>query len=434
VSFLGSAGGARRVGLTLLRHRLISATAGTAAVVIVAGCAFAAASGHGSSQEKLVNAGNTQPATKSSAAASAPSASPAPAEPLRLLSVSPRGGSGAANGGAPITLTFSSALASGTPLPTLSPKVAGSWKVSGATATFTPASGYLPDTKVTLSVPGSIAAATAADGTLGQASTVSFTTGDYSTLRLQQLLAQLGYLPLTWTPAASGSGAAIPSGAAAANGGTADSTDSTDSASMNQEVSAAYDPPAGTLTFQSGYPSALTKQWKTGKDNILDTGAIRAFENDHGLTMDGDAGPQVWADLLAAAAKDKTNPNGYTYALASQDSPDESLKVWHNGKVILNSPANTGIAAANTQDGTFPVYERLQFQIMKGKNPDGTKYADPVYWISYFNGGDAVHYFERPGYGYYQSLGCVELPLAAAKYIWPYLTYGTLVTVTGPVA
>jgi hypothetical protein len=430
VSFLGSAGGARRVGATLLKHRLISATAGTAATVIVAGCAFAATSAQGPSQEKLVNAGNTQPATKSPAAPAASAASSAPAAPLRLLSVSPKGGSDAANGGAPITLTFSSALAPGTPLPTLSPKVAGSWKVSGATATFTPASGYLPDTKVTLSVPAGVTAAATAR-TLGQAATVTFTTGSYSTLGLQLLLAKLGYLPLTFTPSASGSGAVIPTGAAAADTETAGSTGAT---SLNEAVSTAYDPPAGTFTFQSGYPSQLTSQWKAGKNNMLDQGAIRAFENDQGLTMDGDAGPEVWAHLLTAAAKDKTNPNGYTYALASQNSPNESLKVWHDGKVILDSPANTGIAAANTQDGTFPVYERLQFQIMKGKNPDGTKYADPVYWISYFNGGDAVHYFERPGYGYYQSLGCVELPLTAAKYIWSYLTYGTLVTVTGPVA
>jgi peptidoglycan hydrolase-like protein with peptidoglycan-binding domain len=248
---------------------------------------------------------------------------------------------------------------------------------------------------------------------------------------LQQILTQLGYLPFTWTPAASGSGESIPAGApAAAGSGTTGSTP----ASSNEEVSTAYAPPAGTFTFKPGYPSQLTSQWKAGQDNILDQGAIRAFESDQGLTMDGVAGPDVWAHLLTAAAKNQGNPNGYTYALASQASPHESLKVWHNGKLILNTPANTGIPGANTADGTFPVYERLQFQIMKGTNPDGSKYADPVYWISYFNGGDAVHYFDRPAYGYYQSLGCVELQWKPAKFIWSYLTYGTLVTVTGPVA
>jgi peptidoglycan hydrolase-like protein with peptidoglycan-binding domain len=413
VSFLGSVGGVGRVSTALLRHRLIAATGGTAAAVIVAGCAFAATSAHASGQEKLVNAGDSKQLNKSTATA-APSAK---AEPLRLLSVSPAGGTHDANGGGPVTLTFSSALSPSTPLPALSPKVAGSWQVSGATATFTPSSGYLPGTKVRLTIPGGMTGAAASAGTLKKASSVTFTTGAYSTLGLQQILTQLGYLPLTWTATATGAGA----------------TASTP-ASPSEAVSTAYAPAAGTFTFKPGYPSQLTSQWKVGQDNMLDQGAIRAFESNQGLTMDGVAGPDVWAHLLTAAAKNEVNPNGYSYALAAQNSPHESLKVWHNGKLILNTLANTGIAGADTADGTFPVYERLQFQIMKGTNPDGSKYADPVYWISYFNGGDAVHYFDRPAYGYYQSLGCVEIQWSPAKFIWPYLTYGTLVTVTGLVA
>jgi peptidoglycan hydrolase-like protein with peptidoglycan-binding domain len=394
-----------RVSTALLRHKSIAVTGGTAAAVIVAGCAFAATTAHASGQEKLVNAGDSKQLNKPAASA-APSAT---AKPLRLLSVSPAGGAHDANGGGPVTLTFSSALSPSTPLPTLSPKIAGSWQVTGATATFTPSSGFMPDTKVTLKIPGGMAGAAASAGTLKQASSVTYTTGSYSTLGLQQILTQLGYLPFTWTPDAAGTATSAP-------------------ASLDGEVSTAYAPQAGTFTFKPGYPSQLTSQW------ILDQGAIRAFQSDQGLTMDGVAGPDVWAHLLTAAAKNKVNPNGYTYALASQNSPHESLKVWHNGKLILNTPANTGISGADTADGTFPVYERLQFQIMKGTNPDGSKYADPVSWISYFNGGDAVHFFDRPAYGYYQSLGCVELQLTPAKFIWPYLTYGTLVTVTGPVA
>jgi len=401
-----------RVGTVLLRHRLIAATAGTAAAVIVAGGLFAATSAHASG-ENLASAGDSkQPAKPSASTAPSPKA-----QPLRLLSVSPAGGTHDANGGGPVTLTFSSALATATPLPTVAPKIAGSWQVSGATATFTPSSGFQPDTKVTLTIPGGMTGAAASAGTLKQSSRVTFTTGSYSTLGLQQLLTQLGYLPFTWAPTATTSGTA----ASAAT-------------SPNEAVSTAYAPQAGTFTFKPGYPSQLTSQWKVGQDNMLDQGAIRAFESNEGLTMDGVAGPQVWADLLTAAGKNRVNPNGYSYALASQDSPHESLKVWHNGKLVLSTAANTGISGASTQDGTFAVYERLQFQIMKGTNPDGSKYADPVYWISYFNGGDAVHYFDRGAYGYYQSLGCVELPWTQAKFIWPYLTYGTLVTVTGPVA
>jgi len=97
---------------------------------------------------------------------------------------------------------------------------------------------------------------------------------------------------------------------------------------------------------------------------------------------------------------------------------------------VFSSPANTGIAASPTGIGTFPVYEKLPFQVMQGINPDGTRYSDPVEWVSYFDGGDAVHYFDRYSYGWQQSLGCVELPYAAAEKAYPYLPYGTLVTVT----
>jgi lipoprotein-anchoring transpeptidase ErfK/SrfK len=99
--------------------------------------------------------------------------------------------------------------------------------------------------------------------------------------------------------------------------------------------------------------------------------------------------------------------------------------------VVFRSLANTGIPVSPTVDGTFPVYERFRYQIMSGTNPDGSHYADPVSFVSYFNGGDAVHYFPRGSYGSQQSLGCVELPYNAAEHAYPFLTYGSLVTVTG---
>lgn len=66
---------------------------------------------------------------------------------------------------------------------------------------------------------------------------------------------------------------------------------------------------------------------------------------------------------------------------------------------------------------------------MRGANPNGSKYADPVQYVAYFHGGDAVHYIPRANYGIPQSLGCIELDLADAATAWPYLAYGTIVTV-----
>jgi hypothetical protein len=422
VSFLGSASGVGRAGRALLQHRVIAATAGAATAVLVVGCAFAATSSGGSGHETLANVSNNSPVTTQHVTTKTkPKA--APVVPLKVVSVSPADGAHGANGAAPITVKFSTALSPQTPLPKLSPSVKGSWQVSGDTATFTPATGFMPETTVRVSVPGGtdgMLSATASAQTLAKSSVTSFTTGSYSTVRLQQLLAQLGYLPLTWTPSDPSTGTIAGSDA-------------------NAQLAAAYNAPAGTFTFDSGYPSSLTRQWSVGTDNVLVSGAVRAFENNVGLTMDGDAGPQVWAALLTAVAKGQNNPNGYSYALATQGSSNESLQVWHDGKRVLVTPANTGIPASPTVDGTYPVYLKYTVTQMKGLNPDGTKYDDTVYWASYFNGGDAVHAFPRGSYGWYQSLGCVELPYngsgpGVAENAYNYLTYGSLVTVTGAVA
>jgi hypothetical protein len=342
-----------------------------------------------------------------------------PAAALQLASMTPAAGAQGVNGTSPIRVQFSAPLAPNSPMPTLSPSISGQWAVQGNTAVFTPAVGWYQQTKVTVNIPGGLAGVVSANGatvgdggTLGSNLSQSFTTASFSTMRLQQLLAQQGYLPMTWTPA--------PGPAIAGGDGKA-------------QLAAAYDAPAGTFTWQSGWPWMLRKQWTAGSGNILNVGAIRAFESVHGMTMDGTAGNAFWSGLFTAAANGQQNPNGYTYAIANQHYPI-SLTIWHDGNVVLKSPANTGISASPTVDGTFPVYLKYYFSHMKGTNPNGSTYDDPVYYASYFNGGDAVHQFTRYSYGWYQSLGCVELPFDDAKQAYPYLTYGSLVTVTGPVA
>jgi lipoprotein-anchoring transpeptidase ErfK/SrfK len=321
--------------------------------------------------------------------------------PLRLLSVSPADGARDVDGAGVITVTFSKPLPASAPLPQLSPAVTGTWQREGNTVTFTPTTGFVARTHVTVSVP-------TADGTVRSGYESSFSTAGYSTLRLQQLLAQLGYLPMSWRPDL---GAAIDNGSAAA------------------QLAAAYTPPPGTFSWQGGYPNELRSFWKQGSDNLLDSGAITGFEADHGFTPNGVASPAVWAALLKAAAAGDRNTHGYSYAIASQGSP-ETLTIWHDGHNAFSSLANTGISIDPTPVGTFPVYLKLPFQVMQGTNPDGSHYADPVQWVSYFEGGSAVHYIARGSYGYPQSLGCIELPYNAAEQAYPILPYGTLVTVT----
>ena len=385
----------------LLRWRIVALAA--AIVALLAGGAWFALTGASAQGQ-----GKDAPAHQ----AAAKPAHQAQVQPESVVSVTPAPHSQGVNGAGPVQVVFSAPLAADSPMPTLTPAIDGSWqRVSPTTVQFVPAQGYTEQTHVRLVIPAGPSGVRSASGGLLAARVVNkFWTGSYSTLRLEQLLAQLGYLPLTWMPVARN----IP--VAAGN--------------ASAQLSAAYSPPPGTFAWQPGYPSELQNFWQPGRPSLILTGAVMAFESDHGLTMDGDAGPGVWRAVLAAVAAGDHNPHGYTYALASQAIP-ETLTVWHDGHVILHTPANTGISAAPTAVGTAPVYLRYTFQIMKGTNPDGSKYADPVSWVSYFRSGEAVHYFPRGSYGYPQSLGCVELPYDQAHYVWPYMTYGTLVTVTG---
>ncbi len=122
--------------------------------------------------------------------------------PEHVAATSPSDGTTDANGGAPIVVTFSEPLSPTSPMPTLKPDIKGSWQVSGDKATFIPAKGFWQHTKVTVTVPaGAAGVQSNGGGKLATPVTASFKTGEFSLVRLEQDLGQLGYLPLTWAPA-----------------------------------------------------------------------------------------------------------------------------------------------------------------------------------------------------------------------------------------
>jgi len=176
-------------------------------------------------------------------------------------------------------------------------------------------------------------------------------------------------------------------------------------------------------------PHELLRLWKTGEPNEITRGAVMMFQDEHHLTVDAIAGPAVWRAALADAVAGKRRDKGYSYVYVHRSVP-QRLTLWHNGQTVLTSPGNTGIPAAPTDLGTWPVFEHIPVGTMSGTNPDGSHYDDPgIRYISYFNGGDAIHAFNRASFGTPQSLGCVELPLASAAKVWPYTPIGTLVTI-----
>jgi hypothetical protein len=296
---------------------------------------------------------------------------------------------------APLTLTFARPVSAvlGSRLPRLEPAMPGHWEqVDANTLSFRPAGlGFGLGGTVHVSVPGQ---------------SISWHVGDGSMLRLQEILARLGYLPVSWR---------APAG-----------TPSTPTSEVADAVSA----PHGTFSWRyPGTPTSLQALWKPGGWNVVTEGAVMRFEDVHGMATDGVAGPQVWRALMKDDLAGRRSDAGYNYVFVHETLP-QSMSLWHDGRVILTSPGNTGIASAPTAQGTWPVFEHISVGTMSGTNPDGSHYHDPgIRWISYFHGGDALHEFPRASFGTPQSLGCVELPEAAAAAVWPYTPIGTLVTI-----
>jgi hypothetical protein len=364
----------------------------------------------------VVAAGTVYAATQSSGASG--SGVPEASGPMHVMWMAPATGSTGVDGASPITVNFSDPVAANSPRPKLQPSVPGHWSSQDYSMVFTPSVPFGPSSQVTVSVPGGRGGVLSADGAQLTASvTAHFSTGSYGQQALAMLLAQQGYLPMTFTAVSIGPGRAQ------------SEVPSPDPASLTP-AGEAYSPPAGTFTFDPGYPSSLQSQWNPNGANVLLRGAVMAFQSQHHMTINGNPTTKFWNALFLAQERGERNTNGYTYAVASQHNP-ETLTIYHDGHFVMRSLTNTGIPDSPTVNGTFPVYARYRFQIMSGTNPGGSHYADPVSFVSYFNGGDAVHYFPRGGYGYQQSLGCVELPYNAAERAYPYLTYGSLVTVTG---
>ena len=328
-------------------------------------------------------------------------------KPLAVVSSVP--GTGAVNvpSNQVVTVRFSEPIVADGTMPSFAPPVTGSWtKVGSSSLTFNPTAPFIPTTTESLVIPAGNAGPHSRSGkTLAQPVSLTFTVAQASTERLQQLLAQLDYLPLSFTPSAPPS-------------------------SGNQATTAQ---PGSFAWRWPSLPASLTSLWTEGSENVITKAAVMNFENQNGLTVDGLAGREVWTTLLADLASGKVNANSYNYAFVSKQLP-ENLTLYVNGSPQLaNIPVNTGAPGADTTDGTYPVFEHVTSSRMVGTNPDGSHYDDPaVPWASYFNGGDALHGFVRSSYGFPQSNGCVEMAVANAAQVWPLTPIGTLVTVVGP--
>ncbi len=367
------------------------------AVVVIAAVLFftlrSSAPGH---------AGSSHPASDASHSAADPASSS-----FAVRSTTPAAGAQDVAPDSTISVTFSTPVSVGTATPVLAPAVAGKWVQTNATTlSYELDSPLIPSSQELLTIPGGSHGLRARDGALlATSSSVTFDVAPGDTLRLQQLLAQLNFLPVAFVP----------------------------TSPPPSRADLAEDQP-GTFSWRwPGLPSELTSQWTQGTENEITKAAVEAFETQNGLGVDGIAGPAVWTALINDSMNNKVDATPYVYVLVNKVLP-QSLTLWDNGVAqYVGVPVNTGAAGADTTDGSYAVFEHVRYSDMKGTNPDGSTYNDPnVPYASYFNGGDALHGFIRASYGAPQSNGCVEMTYADAALVWPLTPIGTLVTVEGP--
>lgn len=149
------------------------------------------------------------------------------------------------------------AVAANGALPVTSPSIANRWAHDGPDElVLRPSAPLLPLTPVTLRIPGRRRGVRAVDGAWLASTVVDrWQVANRSVLRLQEVLATLGYLPLTWTPAAN------------------------QHLDASTDLDAIYQPPQGSFAWRyPDTPLTLQQAWAPGEANQMTTGAMIAFE------------------------------------------------------------------------------------------------------------------------------------------------------------
>jgi lipoprotein-anchoring transpeptidase ErfK/SrfK len=313
------------------------------------------------------------------------------------------------DGAAPLWVRLSGAPAPGAPRPTVSPHVAGVWTTNGDSEYFMPASTLEPCTSYNLTIPATIQAT--GQTPLGKTRTVALKVVCPPVRAFQQALARLGYLPYTFR---SIYGIHFPGGAE----------------TRSMAAHHAFHPPTGVMVANAHDAPPLAY----GQLDETTQGALTVFEAARGIEATETSSvsdARIWESLLAAETEGRRDPSPYTFVTVTESEP-ETLEVHKGNHVVLSTPANTGVPGAETPTGVFPIFARDVSTTMIGTDTDGAKYDIPdVPWVNYFNGGDAVHGYERGSYGFPQSNGCVELPIETAKTVFGMLALGDIVYITG---
>jgi len=190
------------------------------------------------------------------------------------------------------------------------------------------------------------------------------------------------------------------------------------------------------LYTPDGSTKIATQTWGQNGTTIADADAADAAK---ALSDAITAGQPLAFDVKTTPQKfdvDKVNVGG------AYDQPNGSkwidvnkstfvVTLWDGTTKYTSFLCVTGAPPFTTPSGTFYIYSRFTSTDMKGYNADGTTYFDKgVPWVSYFNGGIALHGAPwRDTFGYVGSHGCINLAVSNAKTLFDWAPLGTKVVV-----
>ena len=112
------------------------------------------------------------------------------------------------------------------------------------------------------------------------------------------------------------------------------------------------------------------------------------------------------------------------------DISQQRLTLWLGDDVVNSWLISSGKAATPTQIGEGRIYAKYPMQTMTGTINGEYYYVPNIKWVSYFNGGEAIHgTYWHSNFGHPMSHGCINMTEAAAKIVYDFAPIGTKVIV-----
>lgn len=125
-----------------------------------------------------------------------------------------------------------------------------------------------------------------------------------------------------------------------------------------------------------------------------------------------------------------------TDKLITVDIGKQRLYAWQGGQVMYETPVSTGMNLTPTVKGNFKIRTKVPIQDMRGPSPykqfypNGRYHVKDVPHVMYFYQAYAIHgAYWHNNFGRPASHGCVNVPLAAAEWLYNFADVGTQVIV-----